>query len=116
MSDALPSQDILVRLARIVGEAHVVTDPDVIAGHLVEPRGLYRGRALALLRPASTEETARVVALCNDLRVPVVPQGGNTGLVGGQTPDSSGRQVILSLRRRNGTDKMDGHTNETTAQ
>jgi FAD/FMN-containing dehydrogenase len=116
MSDALTSQDILVRLARIVGEAHVVTDPDVIAGHLVEPRGLYRGRALALLRPASTEETARVVALCNDLRVPVVPQGGNTGLVGGQTPDSSGRQVILSLRRMNRMREIDADANAMIAE
>lgn len=116
MSDALTSQDILIGLARIVGDAHVVTDPDVIAGHLVEPRGLYRGRALALVRPASTEETARIVAFCNDFCVPVVPQGGNTGLVGGQTPDASGKEIILSLRRMNRVREIDTGANAMIAE
>jgi FAD/FMN-containing dehydrogenase len=116
MNGVLTSEDILVRLARIVGAAHVVTDPDVVAGHLVEPRGLYRGRALALVRPASTEETARTVALCNDLCVPVVPQGGNTGLVGGQTPDSSGAEIILSLQRMNRVREVDTDANVMIAE
>jgi FAD/FMN-containing dehydrogenase len=111
MNDAPPPQEILAALAGIVGAAQVVTDPDLIAGNLVEPRGLYHGRALGLVRPASTQETARVVALCNDLRIPLVPQGGNTGLVGGQTPDSSGRQIILSLRRMNRVREIDESAN-----
>ena len=86
------SADISGALSSIVGAAHVVTDADVIAGHLVEPRGLYHGEALALVRPGSTAEVARVVALCATARVPIVPQGGNTGLVGGQTPDERRRQ------------------------
>ncbi|MGD0642815.1 MAG: FAD-binding oxidoreductase [Roseiarcus sp.] len=89
----------LEALARIVGAGHVLTDPALIAGNLEEPRGLYRGKALALVRPADTKEVAAVVAYCNAARVAIVPQGGNTGLVGGQTPDESGSQLILSLQR-----------------
>jgi FAD/FMN-containing dehydrogenase len=111
MSDALPPEHILVGLARIVGDAHLTNDPDMIAGHLVEPRGLYRGKALALVRPGSTQETARVVALCNELRIPIVPQGGNTGLVGGQTPDSTGKEIILSLQRMNRVREIDTGAN-----
>ena len=94
-------------LAAIVGEAHVVTDPQMLESHLVEPRGLYHGRALALVRPASTAQIAAVLAFCNKALIPVVPQGGNTGLVGGQTPDQSGDQIILSLTRMNKVREVD---------
>ncbi|HEY1940915.1 MAG TPA: FAD-binding oxidoreductase [Roseiarcus sp.] len=97
----------LEALARIVGQAHVLTDPALIASHLEEPRGLYRGKALALVRPADTREVAAVVAYCNTAHIPLVPQGGNTGLVGGQTPDDSGREIILSLRRLNRIREID---------
>ena len=90
---------VLAALQKIVGPRHVLTDPALIAGALVEPRGLYHGAALALVRPGATKEVAAVLALCNEARVGVVPQGGNTGLVGGQTPDSSGDQIILSTQR-----------------
>lgn len=66
---------------------------------LSEPRDLYRGRALAVIKPSTAAEVARVLALCNTQGVGVVPQGGNTGLVGGQTPDASGRQIVLSLQK-----------------
>ena len=75
----------------IVGPRHVLTDPALFAGALVEPRGLYQGKALALVRPGATKEVAGVAAFCNEARIGIVPQGGNTGLVGGQTPDLSGR-------------------------
>jgi len=91
--------EFLGALARIVSPANVLTDPDRIAGNLIEPRGLYHGRALALVRPASTAEVAEVVAACAALRVALVPQGGNTGLVGGQIPDASGDEIVLSLQR-----------------
>ena len=83
----LERQAALDALARLVGARHALTDPALIEGRLIEPRGLYRGKALALVRPGSTEEVAKVLAFCNDAGVGVVPQGGNTGLVGGQTPD-----------------------------
>lgn len=64
-----------------------------------EPRDLYRGRAHCVVKPKDALEVAQVLSLCNAHGVGVVPQGGNTGLVGGQTPDSSGRQILLSLQR-----------------
>ncbi len=96
-------------LARIVGAGHALTDSDLLAGALVEPRGLYQGKALALVRPASTAEVAEVLAFCNAARIGVVPQGGNTGLVGGQTPDESGDQVILSTQRLRTIRAIDPH-------
>ncbi len=77
----------------------MLTDPALIAGALSEPRGLYHGKTLALVRPAAAKEVAGVAALCNEARIGIVPQGGNTGLVGGQTPDSSGEEIILSTQR-----------------
>jgi len=108
---AAPGNARLDGLARIVGAAHVLTDPQTLASYLVEPRGLYHGRALALVRPASTAEIAAVLAFCNDARIPVVPQGGNTGLVGGQTPDESGDEIILSLQRMNKVREVDAEGN-----
>ena len=77
----------LAALEGIVGARHVLTDAALFAGALVEPRGLYRGKALALVRPGSTQEVAAIAAFCNQARIGIVPQGGNTGLVGGQTPE-----------------------------
>ncbi len=71
-----------------------LVDPDLVAPYLEEPRGLFRGRALAVVRPGSTAEVSAVVAsACAAAGVAIVPQGGNTGLVGGQTPDAGGRQL-----------------------
>jgi FAD/FMN-containing dehydrogenase len=97
----------LERLSAIVGQTHVVVDSQVLASHLVEPRGLYHGRALALVRPGSAQEIARVLKFCNEALIPVVPQGGNTGLVGGQTPDESGDQIVLTLQRMNRVREVD---------
>ena len=97
--DATKRDALLASLQNIVGPRHVLTDPALIAGALVEPRGLYHGRALALVRPGAAKEVAGVAALCNDARIGIVPQGGNTGLVGGQTPDLSGEEIILSTQR-----------------
>jgi FAD/FMN-containing dehydrogenase len=96
-------------LESLVGEKHVLTDPELFAGALVEPRGLYRGRALAFVRPGSTAEVAAIVAFCNEGRIGVTPQGGNTGLVGGQTPDESGAEIILSTQRLRRVREVDSH-------
>jgi FAD/FMN-containing dehydrogenase len=88
--------DLTARLRDVVGPAGVVEDP---TGFLTDWRGAYSGTAAAVVRPGSTDEVAAVVALCRDLGVAVVPQGGNTGLCGGAVPDASGRQVVLSLTR-----------------
>ena len=99
----------LAALEGIVGTRHVLTDPALFAGALVEPRGLYQGKALALVRPGSTEEVAAIAAFCNDARIAIVPQGGNTGLVGGQTPDASGDEIILSTQRLKAIREIDPH-------
>ncbi len=97
--DAITKDAALASLRGIVGPSHVLTDPALIAGALVEPRGLYHGKALALVRPGATKEVAAVAAFCNEARIGIVPQGGNTELVGGQTPDLSGGEIILSTQR-----------------
>ncbi len=85
-------------LARIVGPAHVLTG-DEASPYLTDWRGRFTGRALAVVRPANTEEVAGVVRVCAELEIPIVPQGGNTGLCGGATPDDSGHAVVLLTSR-----------------
>ena len=88
------------RLRALVGEAHVLTDGDLSAWTR-DWRRRWQGRPLAVVRPASTAEVAAVVRACAGHGVTIVPQGGNTGLVGGGVPDDSGTQVLLSLQRLN---------------
>ena len=92
--------DQLDALREIVGASQVLTGADAQA-YSVDWRGRYRGRALAAVRPASTGEVAAVVRHCAQAGIPLVPQGGNTGLCGGATPDASGRALILLLQRLN---------------
>ncbi len=102
-----PAINLLRDLRAIVGPAHVIEAADAMAPHLREPRDLYRGQALCVVRPASTEQVAAVLALCQRTRTPVVPQGGNTGLVGGQTPLGEGTAIVLSLARMNALREVD---------
>jgi FAD/FMN-containing dehydrogenase len=101
MPDSLPPARLLDDLARLLGPRGLLTDPADIAPHLSDWRALYRGAALAVARPASTEEVAAVVRLCAATGTPITPQGGNTSMVGGATPDGSGRHLVLSLSRMN---------------
>ena len=78
---AKPSAQLLDVLSARLGEPHVITDPGQMAGYLVESRNLYRGTALAVVRPGSTGEVAFTVGECAKAGVAIVPQGGNTGLV-----------------------------------
>ncbi|MGN7292101.1 FAD-binding oxidoreductase [Rhizobium sp. SAFR-030] len=96
-----PSPDLLSRFAAIVGDAHAVTDVDTLAPRLTENRGLYHGHTPMLLKPGSTEEVSQILKLASETRTAVVPQTGNTGLVGGQTPSEDNTQLILSLERMN---------------
>lgn len=88
--------DLLAALAARLGPSHVLTAEADLDPYLVETRGLYRGRALAVLRPADTQEVAFCVRLCAEAGVPVVAQGGNTGLVGGGVPAGG---IVISLVR-----------------
>jgi FAD/FMN-containing dehydrogenase len=90
--------DQLQALRASVGPANVLTGADA-EPYSVDWRERYRGHALAVVRPGSTDEVAAVVRVCAEAGVAIVPQGGNTSLCGGATPDASGRAVILSLRR-----------------
>ena len=94
----LPLSDLPAALRRIVGDAHVLTEGD-LTGYEQDWRRRERGRALAVVRPASTDEVAAVVRACAAHGAAIVPQGGNTGLAVGSVPDASGTQVLLSLRR-----------------
>ncbi|GGC04709.1 D-2-hydroxyacid dehydrogenase [Oxalicibacterium flavum] len=86
---------------QVVGAQYLLTDADALAPYLVERRGNLSGKACAVARPGSSAEVAQLVRLCHQYRVPVVPQGGNTGLVLGSIPDDSGTALLLSLRRLN---------------
>ena len=92
---------LLDRLAAILGPRGILTDPADLAPHLSDWRMLYTGRTPCVLRPASTAELAEVVSLCAAAGTPLVPQGGNTSMVGGGIPDESGRQMVVSLARMN---------------
>lgn len=94
-----PTPALIARLTEIVGAAHALTDPDQQLPYLREWRDRYIGRTPLVLRPGSTEEVARILALAHAAGVGVVPQGGNTGLVGGQIPYETGREIVLSVGR-----------------
>ena len=98
---AEPGATLLARVASAVGPAHVLTAPADLEPYLVDWRERYRGAALAVVRPASTEQVAAVVRLCAEDRVPIVPQGGNTGMCGAATPGTAGDAIVLSLARMN---------------
>jgi FAD/FMN-containing dehydrogenase len=87
-----------------------------MAPYLGEPRDLYHGRALCVLKPRSAGEVAEILALCNETGASVTPQGGNTGLVGGQTPDQSGASVVLSLERLNRIRAVDATADAMTVE
>jgi FAD/FMN-containing dehydrogenase len=107
---------LLDEIVKIVGVRHVITDQSEEAAYLEEPRGLFHGRALAVVRPGSTEEVAALLALASRTATPVVPQGGNTGLVGGQIPDASGDAILLSLTRLNRVREVDPSSDTMTVE
>ncbi|WP_145201491.1 FAD-binding oxidoreductase [Sphingobium sp. B2] len=94
-------QAIIDRFSALLGPKGVITDPDDIAPWVSDWRGRYHGTAVAILSPVSVEEVAAIVALAGELGVALVPQGGNTSMVGGATPPADGSALILSLRRMN---------------
>ena len=106
---------LLARLRDIVGPAQVLSNGDLSAWEL-DWRRRWRGKALAVVRPGSTEEVAAVVRVCAACSTAIVPQGGNTGLVGGGVPDGSGTQVLLSLQRLNRVRGIDAANLTLTAE
>jgi FAD/FMN-containing dehydrogenase len=103
-------------LKQLLGESHVITTDADTAPYLTDWRGNYTGRALAVVRPANTREVAGIVSLCAQTATPLVPQGGNTGMVGGGVPDTSGRAIVLSLNRLNAIRSIDIANNAMTVE
>ncbi len=108
---AYASQPVLDKLGARLGPKGFTTEAEAMAPSLTDWRGHYHGRAAALLSPATREEVVDVVRLCAEARVPLVPQGGNTSMVGGATPDDSGEALVLSMRRMNRIRSLDPAAN-----
>src|SRR5271170_3349833 len=105
---------LLARFAAIVGEKYAIADPQMQAPYLVEMRDLYRGRSPMVLRPGSVAEVAELLKLADATSTPIVPQGGNTGLVGGQTPHNN--EIVLSLTRLDRIREIDPTSNTMTCE
>jgi FAD/FMN-containing dehydrogenase len=112
MNDSGLPEDLLREFASVVGDAHVLTG-DATAGYAVDWTGRFRGHAPAVLRPADTAEVAAVLARCRDAGMAVVPQGGNTGLVGGGVPRHG--EVVVSLARLDRLGPVDIDAAQVTA-
>src|SRR5581483_1992425 len=105
---------LLPRFAAIVGEKYAITDPQAQEPYLVEQRNLYRGRTPMVLRPASVAEVVQILKLANETGTPIVPQGGNTGLVGGQVAFND--EIVLSLTRLDRIREVDPASNTITCE
>lgn len=106
---------LLTLLRDIVGDAHVLLDADA-EPFLTDHHRRLTGRALAVVRPAHTAQAAEVVRLCHAHRTPIVPQGGNTGLMGAATPDNLGQSILLSLGRLNKIRNVDTENDTITVE
>ncbi|WP_322515712.1 FAD-binding oxidoreductase [Rhodopseudomonas palustris] len=106
------SPELIARFAAIVGDRHALTDPAELEAYVTEERNLYRGHSPLVLRPGSTAEVAAICKLAHEARVALVPQGGNTGLVGGQTPHNG--EVVVSLKRMDQIREIDLESNTMT--
>ncbi|HZH28561.1 MAG TPA: FAD-binding oxidoreductase [Azospirillaceae bacterium] len=106
----------LDRIRTALGPLGTVEDPQAVAPYLADRRGRGAGAAALVARPASTEEVAAVVRICAEARIALVPQGGNTGLMGGGIPDGTGTQVLLNLGRMNRIRDLDPVDNSLVAE
>ena len=107
---------LIAGLQAIVGPRYCLTEPEAQAPFVTDWRGLYHGKARAVALPGSTAEVQAIVRLARQHRAPVVPQGGNTGLAGGATPDGSGKAILLSLKRLNHVRAIDPLNNSMVAE
>ncbi|MEX2127901.1 MAG: FAD-binding oxidoreductase [Xanthobacteraceae bacterium] len=110
-----PAATPVDRFAALIGEKYALRDPADMAPYLAERRDLYQGHAAAVLKPGSTKEVAAILMLANETGTPVVPQGGNTGLSGGQVPFDE-RAVVVSTARLDKIREIDLATNSMTCE
>jgi FAD/FMN-containing dehydrogenase len=108
--------DLLKQFAGIVGEAHSISQPSEMTGYMTEQRDLWTGRSPLVLRPGSTDEVSAIMKLATRTVTPIVPQSGNTGLVGGGVPFDTGTEILLSLDRMTRILDVDAADNTLTVQ
>src|SRR3954453_12320458 len=108
------SPELLKRFVAIVGDKYAITDPQMQEPYLVEMRDLFHGQTPVILRPGSVDEVSQILKLANETKTAIVPQGGNTGLVGGQIPYNG--EVLLSLNRMDKIREVDATSNPITAE
>ena len=106
----------LLPLKNLLGPKGWVEDPNIIEPHLIEERGLYKGKSDLLLKPNNTNEVSNILKLCNEYNIKIVPQGGRTGLCGGTIPSDTGLEVMLSLERMNKIDEFNEENFTITAE
>jgi len=114
MTQPFPSSETLTRIAQVVGPEGWTREPQEMAPYLTEWRDRWEGSTPIVVKPATTDEVAQVVRICAETRTAIVPQGGNTGLVGGQIP--SGSEILLSLSRLNRIRLSDPLNNTITVE
>src|SRR5437879_5442212 len=110
----LLSPELIARFRKIVGDKHAVTDAADIAPYVTEERDLFHGHSPLVLRPGSTAEVSAICKLATEHRIALVPQGGNTGLVGGQTPHNG--EIVISMRRMDKISDIDTASNTMTCE
>jgi FAD/FMN-containing dehydrogenase len=110
------SETLREQLRNLIGTDRILTESQDTAALLIDHRHLYSGHALAIALPGSVEEVSRLLRFCHEQRIGVVPQGGNTGYCGGATPDESGRQLLLLLRRLNRIRSVDAANYSMTVE
>lgn len=106
--------ELIEKFRKIVGDRHAITDAADIEAYVTEERNLFHGRSPLVLRPGSTAEVSAICKLASEHRIALVPQGGNTGLVGGQTPHNG--EVVVSLRRLDKIREVDTASNTMTCE
>jgi FAD/FMN-containing dehydrogenase len=111
-----PSQETIDALVRIVGEDHAIRKAEDMGRYLVEWRDRYHGKAALVLKPGTTDEVSAILNLANETKTAIVPQGGNTGLVGGQIPFETGHEVVVLLERLTHVRDIDLATNTMTVE
>src|ERR1043166_8387146 len=108
------SPELIARFRAIVGDKYAVTAAADIAPYVTEERNLFHGHSPLVLRPGSTAEVSAICGLATQHRIALVPQGGNTGLVGGQTPHNG--EVVISMRRMDRIRELDPQSNTMTVE
>jgi FAD/FMN-containing dehydrogenase len=108
--------EVIRRIEQVVGTQGLITDPAEMEPYVADWRGVYRGNAAAIVRPASTDEVANVVRICAEAGTPIVPQGGNTGMCMASVPREGSNDIVIALTRMNRIRDVDPLNNTLTAE